>query len=149
SRVVLIYGLAGSGKTATAKRFATWYLSTGGLHSDHDAFSLCSSFDGSTSLTYLLDHLDRIPFDNYKKISDNASLSERVEAAIQLFTRVPIFWIWDNVAVASGDNNETEAATPQELEPDLREFLIRASDAGARFLITSRGPQYGGLGDLP
>jgi len=127
NNIVLLHGLAGAGKTATAIEFAHWYKDT----NRSVELTLFSSFEHHQTVEELLASLE--PFIRPGRTGSSFSSGEvRMQAIHRLSGKEPL-WIWDNV--------ETVEQMPRERKDELVEFLREASRAGIKFLLTSRDSQ--------
>lgn len=147
SGAVLLYGYAGSGKTATAAEFARWYQRTGGVPPGD---VLYTSFERYLPLMGALDQLA----DRYRTAMDVGWLSledkqARRAAALRLLKSRPALWIWDNVEPVNGFPPGEASAWTAEEQNELREFLREAMGTQARILLASRRDELGWLGALP
>ena len=138
NRVVLLYGLAGSGKTAAAVEFGRWYEATGGVAGG----VLFTSFEHPRRLDQLVTSLEplfrnRVPPTEWSRMNP----IERAQAAVSILSDRSMLWIWDNV--------ETIQRLPRTQQNVLLTFLKDAASAGVRFLLTSRDQQKQWLAYLP
>jgi len=127
NNVVLVHGLAGAGKTATAIEFAHWYRDT----NRSVELTLFSSFEHHETLEKLLASLE--PFIRTGRTGSSSSSGEARAQTIQALSGKAPLWIWDNV--------ETVERMPRKRKDELVEFLKEASRAGVKFLLTSRDSQ--------
>ena len=127
NNVVLVHGLAGAGKTATAIEFAHWYKDT----NRSIELTLFSSFEHHETLEELLASLE--PFIRTGRTGSSSSSGEARAQTIQALSGKAPLWIWDNV--------ETVERMPRKRKDELVEFLKEASRAGVKFLLTSRDSQ--------
>jgi tetratricopeptide (TPR) repeat protein len=135
--VVLIYGFAGAGKTASAVGFARWYSITRGFSGP----SIFTSFEEKRNLEQILSALEPIMVRRAGPRWPEMKLSERAELGARLLSGESILWIWDNVETLK-DLSDAERNA-------VIAFLKGAASAGVRFLLTSRGPETGTFGYLP
>jgi len=102
-RVVLLHGMAGSGKTATPAEFSRWYARTGGVAGP----VLFTSFKHPRPLARVLDGIGQV-FGSYfeQEGIQWLALDELDDAhrrtAIHIVQQVPVLWIWDNVEPVGG-----------------------------------------------
>ena len=146
--IVLLYGLAGSGKSSTAVEVARWYVLTGGIQGD----VLFTSFESYQSISGLLDKIGQV-FE--QKISQREipwlalSDEERRKIVLKMLNQTPVLWIWDNVEPIAGfPESETQRWSKTE-QQDLFNFLQDAKSTKAKFLLTSRRDERQWLGELP
>jgi tetratricopeptide (TPR) repeat protein len=147
-RVVLLHAFAGSGKTAAAAEFARWYSFTGGVQGP----VLFTSLERHLPLARVLDKLGQV----FGPALEQAGLNwlalkeeKRKEVALQVLRQVPVLWVWDNVEPVAGfPAGAASAWTPAE-QKELADFLRKARETKAKFLLTSRREERGWLGDLP
>lgn len=147
--VVLLHAFAGSGKTTTAAEFARWYLQTGGIQGP----ALFTSFETHRTLPQVLDQLGRI-FEKelaqagrqWLAITD---LGERRDIVLKVLRQVSVLWIWDNIEPVTGFPAGSVSAWDKSEQDQLADFLRDASEAGAKFLLTSRREEWPWLADLP
>jgi tetratricopeptide (TPR) repeat protein len=140
-RVVLLHGLAGSGKTAMATEFARWSTLSGGAPGPVQY----TAFTRKPPLATVLDKIEQV-FGSALEQSgvrwQTLDDEERLGTALQILSQVPVLWLWDNVAPA------LESARAEEKEA-LAVFLRDAQQTQAKLLLISRGDEHRWLGDLP
>jgi tetratricopeptide (TPR) repeat protein len=151
NRVVLLYGYAGSGKTATAIEFARWYRLTGGTN----GHVLFTNFERHLSLSRLLDQFGN-SFANeisaggveWAAVVDD---EERRKIALKTLMTNPVFWIWDNVEPISGFPAGLPSLWSRHEQRELRDFIAAASapNMQAKILLTSRRGESKWLGEMP
>jgi tetratricopeptide (TPR) repeat protein len=137
--VVLLTGWAGAGKTATAAEFARWYARTGPVEA-----VLFSSFSGYRPLPRLFDQLADL-----LQLPVQAAESEaaRRERALSVLARVPVLWIWDDVAPVAGFPAGTESAWSPAEQAELASFVHElARNTRCKVLLTSRRDEQRWLG---
>jgi hypothetical protein len=134
--VVLLYGYAGSGKTATAGEFARWYNLTGGIEGP----VLCTSFERKRTLSQALNETIESVFAGVlEQLAINwlaLRNEERRDVALQLLKQAPVLWIWDNVEPIAGFPAGTQSAWTGAEQEELAEFLRAATSTKAKFLLT-------------
>lgn len=148
-KVVLLHAFAGSGKTATAAEFARWYSQTGGI----DGPVLFTSFEAHRTLGQTLEQLGR----TFEKELTKAGIhwptitdpAERRNIALHILRQFSVLWIWDNIEPVTGFPAGTSSVWDKVEQDELADFLRDASDAGTKFLLTSRRDERPWLGDLP
>ncbi|NJO50900.1 MAG: ATP-binding protein [Leptolyngbyaceae cyanobacterium RM2_2_4] len=151
--IVLLHAFAGSGKTSVAAEFGRWYALTGGLlESGRQGYVLFTSFQRYLSLSRVLDKLGQV-FERDLERSGIHWLSlsdeQRRTVALQVLSKVPVLWIWDNVEPIAGfPDGETQRWSEAE-QQELADFLRDARNTKAKFLLTSRRDEREWLGDLP
>ena len=100
-RVVLLHGMAGSGKTATPAEFSRLYAHTGGVAGP----VLFTSFKQPRPLARVLDGIGQV-FGSYFEQEGIQWLALddalRRSAAIHVLRQVPVLWIWNNVEPVGG-----------------------------------------------
>jgi hypothetical protein len=147
-RVVLLWALAGAGKTTAAAEFARWYGLTGGVQGP----VLFTSFERYLPLARVLDQLGEA-FEPLLEANEIQWLTltdqERRRLAGQLLAQVPVLWIWDNVEPVTGFPAGIESAWSTEEQEELVGFLRQVQDTQAKVLLTSRRDEYSWLGELP
>ena len=148
-QVVLLHAYAGSGKTMTAAEFARWYRDTGGL----DGPVLFTTFEQYKPLARALDVIEPIfkPYLEQNNIQWLAlSDEERLNKTLQLFKKIPVLWIWDNIEPVNGFPSGAASAWTEAEQRELKTFLqIITGQSKAKFLLTSRRDERAWLGDLP
>ncbi len=145
--IVLLHAYAGSGKTATAAEFARWYALTGGVEGP----VLFTSFERYLPLGWVLDQLGQVFGPDLERSGVHwLALDEgqRRQVALDVLGQVPVLWIWDNVEPVAGFGGIESPWSAAE-QRELVDFLRAARDTMARFLLTSRRPEEGWLGELP
>ena len=139
--VILLYGLAGAGKSATAVEFVSWYKSTNPLVKH----ALFNSFETSPSLDQVLLSVAAqlrisVPHEAINTPEVRARLASALAAKKTL-------WVWDNI--------ETISTFPAEKREQFVDFLRHAKSVGLRILMTARGtqgewiPNLGALIEMP
>lgn len=145
-QVVVLWALAGAGKTATAAEFARWYWRTGGA----DAV-LWSSLERPITLPRLLDQVADL-FAGVLGANDIhwSALSEPQQRnlALQLLDQDRLLWVWDNVEGVAGFPPGAASAWTADEQGELRAFLGQVRATKARVLLTSRRPEHDWLGVL-
>ena len=107
SRVVLLHGTAGSGKTATAAEFARWYLDTGGLVGPWPGITpvLFSNLETCAPVARMLDLFGdafRAPLNASDVDWQALDHAERRRVMLETFSTVPALWVWDSIESISG-----------------------------------------------
>ena len=131
--IVLLHGIAGSGKSATAAEFARWYSATGGAER-----VLYTSFERYIPAERVIDAVGRaFSSQLHDRGTDWLVLSdeERAVTASELLQGSRSLWIWDNVEGIVGFPIEGESVWTSEERLRLASLLHRLP---ARFLLTSR-----------
>jgi len=145
-QVVVVWALAGAGKTATAAEFARWYWRTGGAEA-----VLWSSFERPITLPRLLDQVADV-FAGVLGASDihwsALSEPEQRNVALQLLGQARLLWVWDNVEGVAGFPPGAASAWTADEQGELRAFLGQVRATKARVLLTSRRPEHEWLGVL-
>ncbi len=148
-QIVLLHAYAGSGKTMTAAEFARWYRDTGGL----DGPVLFTSFEQYKPLPRVLDMVEQTfrPIFEQNNIQWLAMSDEdRLNITLQIFKKIPVLWIWDNIEPINGFPSGTASAWTETEQRELRTFMqIVTGQSKAIFLLTSRRDEQKWLGDLP
>jgi tetratricopeptide (TPR) repeat protein len=147
-RVVLLYGPAGSGKTATATEFAAWYTRTHGVEGP----ALFTSFERHTPLTQALDTVGRAFAQTLEHRGVNwseLSVAERYDEAQRLLQDHPALWVWDSVETIAGFPSGVESAWSSAEQREFSDFLRLIAGTKAKILLTSRREETAWLGDLP
>jgi tetratricopeptide (TPR) repeat protein len=148
NHVALLHALAGSGKTAAAVEFARWYVQTDGVRGP----ALFTSFEYYKPLTRVLDQLAQTFARKLKESGINwlvLSDGERRALALELLSRFPVLWVWDNVEPVTGFPSGTASAWSAAEQQELAAFLREAGRTKAKFLLTSRRDERDWLRDLP
>jgi tetratricopeptide (TPR) repeat protein len=144
--VVLLCGLAGSGKTATAAEFALWYARTGGLPGGRVLFT---SFQQHRSLAQILDQIGQaFAADPEGERTWPVGAGERRQAALRVLGNVPVLWVWDGVELVASSSLGVAAGWSPAERAELADFLRDAGRTRARLLLTSRRDERAWLGDL-
>jgi len=132
--IVVVYGLAGAGKTATSIEFSSWYRAT----NPRTQTLLFSSFDQSTSLNEVLAGAE--PEIGMRVRGLNLLEAEVQNQVILSLASKGTLWVWDNVeTIGSMDEVDRQQFTA---------FLKRVNRSGLKLLLTARDPQENWLGDL-
>lgn len=137
ANAILLYGLAGAGKTACAAEFARWYSMTKG-HSGEFLFTL---FQEHTTVDQLVAELEPLVIRRAGVQWRNLNREERLRLAPALISRGSLLWIWDNV--------EAFHSAPAAAVAEMTTFLRSAVAEGAKFIITSRSRELELFGNLP
>jgi len=147
-RVVLLHGLAGSGKTATAAEFARWYSLTGGVKGP----ILFTSFERYIALPHVLDKIGLV----FRKELEHQGIRwlaiddvEKRDIALKILRQEPVLWIWDNVEPVSGFPSGNKSIWTEAEQNELVDFLKLTRDTQAKFLLTSRRDEEAWLGEIP
>jgi CHAT domain len=134
--VVLLYGEAGIGKTATAAEFARWYRLTGGVAGP----VIYTSVGREATAAVLSAQLTTALADAYA-ISPIApgdlTAEQHLRVVSQIMRQVPLLWVWDDL--------EQDLSHPDPLLTLLRSV----TGTKAKMLLLSRRDQRTWLGDLP
>lgn len=145
--VVLLWGGAGAGKTASAAEFARWYARTGGTTA-----IMWSTFDRPLILSSLLDQLADF-FAPTLAASGVVwgALSDRSRRAyaLELLRNLRLLWVWDNVELIAGFPPGTHSAWSHAEQAELASFLRDLRHTKAKVLLTSRHDEHKWLGQLP
>jgi hypothetical protein len=142
--VILIYGFAGGGKSATAIEFGNWYLTTGGVKNAVIYTSFDKYIAPSDVFGQIVQKLEDFRFSQ----SDYSFQSVR-EKALALLKEVETLWIWDNVEGIGGFPSGKLSDWSQNEQNELRDFLIEAArTTSTKFLITSRRAEEEWLKDI-
>ncbi|MEL7434783.1 MAG: CHAT domain-containing protein, partial [Chloroflexota bacterium] len=147
--VALLYAYAGSGKTTTAAEFARWYNLTGGIKNGVVIFT---SFEQYRPLENVLSDFGRVLGASivyngkpWHAIMDKA---ERREAVLDVLTKLPVLWIWDNVEGIHGFPRGTDSQWSVAEQQELADFLRDAKNTQGKFLLTSRLDEREWLGEF-
>ena len=135
NKIVLLYGLVGAGKTATAVEFARWYMAT----SNSAQTILFTSFEEPRTVDELIAPLESFlePGPRRREWSRSSYLSRR-QIALESLDEMRPLWIWDNV--------DTIQQLPTKERERLLDFLKRAAATNAKVLLTARDRQQDWLG---
>jgi tetratricopeptide (TPR) repeat protein len=146
--IVLLHAYAGSGKTSSSAEFGRWYALTGGV----EGRVLFTSFERYMPLARVLDKIGQVfgaaleaAGVHWLALSDE----ERRDKALEVLRQVSVLWIWDNVEPVAGFPAGKESAWSSAEQQELVDFLRKAQQTQAKFLLTSRRDEQGWLGDLP
>ncbi|MGA9099951.1 MAG: CHAT domain-containing protein, partial [Methanotrichaceae archaeon] len=146
-KVVLLYGFAGSGKTATAAEFARWYSLTGGVKGP----ILFTSFERHITLPHVLDKIGIV----FRKKLEHRGITwlalddtEKRDVALEILRQEPILWIWDNIEPVSGFPSGNKSLWSETEQNELADFLRLARDTQAKILLTSRRDESSWLGEI-
>jgi tetratricopeptide (TPR) repeat protein len=126
--LVLLYGLAGAGKSATAAEFAGWYRATN--NAIHRV--LFSSFEEPPRLAELVANVAAET--GWQLAIAQATQIQIQEHLIRILAGAGTLWVWDNV--------ETIADLPSEFQSDYRRFSQQADVYGLKILLTARGGDH-------
>ena len=74
---------------------------------------------------------------------------ERRARALEMLSRVPVLWIWDNIEPVAGFPATAPSAWTADEQRELAGFLRELRGTKAKVLLTSRRDERGWLGDLP
>lgn len=147
--IVLLHGVDGFGKTATAAQFARWYHYSNGIKGP----ILYTSFKKDASVTQLFYnefiHTCRdliVDLEINQTNSDNQTI---IDIALQVMEKTPTLWIWDDIEYIFDSSQETELTSNQPNEPELIDFLVKACRTKAKFLLISCYNKHESLGNLP
>lgn len=132
---VLIYGMAGAGKTTLAKGFLSWLLDTGGLREADGSPCPVIWFDFRDigSGTYVVRHLA----ETLLKGGASPNEEENLRNVVSLLRKKRAFVVWDNFESATGAPG-TPAKLPEEDRQYLKQFLEKLKGGRSKVLITSR-----------
>jgi hypothetical protein len=132
--IVLLYGLAGAGKSAASVEFSSWYRET----NPKTQTLLFTSFEAIPSLSEVLAGAEpeigiRVRGLDLRQptVQDAIILSLALKGAL---------WVWDNV--------ETIATMDAVDREDFSNFLRRANGSGLKLPLTARDQQKNWLGGL-
>ena len=146
--VVLLHGLAGSGKTITAIQFAHWYQSTRGTRS-----IFYTSFLNCHALGHLLAELKQVAEVSPKPQGTAwlaASETTQREPTQDALVQASLLWIWDDVEQIGGFPAGAESAWSREQQKELANFLRVITRSQVKILLISRRPELPWLqGSLP
>jgi tetratricopeptide (TPR) repeat protein len=146
--LVLLNGFAGSGKTATAAEFASWYSRTGGVEGP----VLFTSFEQHRPLARVLDTFEQVFRASLERNNIHwltLDASARRQLALKVMQNTDLFWIWDNVEPIAGFPSGTKSDWSSEEQQELADFLRAGQETRAKFLLTSRREEWEWLGNLP
>jgi tetratricopeptide (TPR) repeat protein len=146
--IVLLEGVAGTGKTQAAVGFARWLSETGGLSGPVFFFS----FDRHLSLPTVVDQIGRV-FEQIVKRDLNTTwellnADQRQRVVADMLRRLPCILIWDNFEPVAGFPSSAPSEWSQEEQQELRAFLSDLRGGQTKVLLTSRrreswlGPVY-------
>jgi hypothetical protein len=147
-RIVLLYGLAGSGKTATSAEFARRYTRTGGVAGP----ALFTSFEQPQPLARVLDVIGQVLADPLERQGIqwlSLTNSARGTATLRVLQEIRVLWVWDNVEPVAGyPDGVTEPLNAAE-QQELVDFLRDIRQTQAKVLLTSRRDERSWLLNLP
>ncbi|MDR0372154.1 MAG: tetratricopeptide repeat protein [Nitrososphaerota archaeon] len=132
---ILIYGMAGEGKTTLVKGFLQWLEATNGLGENVFWFS----FENIYSAEYIINTIAN-------KLFGTQTLALQTEQNLSRVTQElknkPYFIVWDNFELVSGIPNTDVSALLSEADRTLLKQLLHDLHGGAtKVLITSRSPE--------
>lgn len=134
---VLLYGIAGAGKTTAAAEFARWSYRTGGVCTA----PIFSSFANRNTMPMLVDqfgdacrHLLEISPTSWGMLG----VTEKQRIVLKLLRHQEILWIWDNVESIGGFPEAADSPYTPDERAEIVEFLTAAVDSRVRFVLTSR-----------
>jgi hypothetical protein len=125
--IVLLFGLAGAGKSAAAVEFSMWYQET----EPRTELLLFTSFETSPSLAEVLATAEPA-IGNQLKGVDLMSTTVQ-DSIIQNLAKRGTLWLWDNV--------ETVTAMDATERGRFAQFIQRAQAGGLNILLTARDEQ--------
>jgi hypothetical protein len=131
--IVLLFGLAGAGKSAASVEFSSWYQET-----DPETETLVfTSFETSPSLAEVLAIVEPT-IGTWVKALDLMDATVQ-ESIVRKLAKKGTLWVWDNVETVT-----TMDATEQER---FAQFIQRANNGGLKILLTARDEQMLWLDD--
>lgn len=131
--IVLLFGLAGAGKSAASVEFSSWYLET----NPETETLVFTSFETGPSLAEVLAIAE-------PTIGTRVKALELLDATVQdsivrKLEKKGTLWVWDNVeTVTAMDASERER---------FAQFIQRANNGGLKILLTARDEQKVWLDD--
>jgi tetratricopeptide (TPR) repeat protein len=131
--IVLLFGLAGAGKSAASVEFSTWYQETNA----ETKTLVFASFETSPSLAEVLAIAE-------PAIGTRVRALDLMDATVQdsivrKLARKGTLWVWDNV--------ETVTAMDATEQKRFAQFIQRANNGGLKILLTARDEQKMWLDD--
>ena len=136
--VVIFHGLAGAGKTSTAREFSAWYADTGGT----DTAPLFTSFEAPRPFASVLEEF-------LLAIGQPPTGRDPRQRALDALRARKYFWVWDNVETIAGFPGAEDAELSLEEQRELAAFVQEAGSTGSKLLLTSRRTEEGWLGEWP
>ena len=127
--MVLLWGMAGSGKTATGVEFGKWMQQTSGP----DGCVVFTSFASYSPVSgIVMEALSVVTGDSGGVEWLHLQEQERLQLMLEIMDKKRCLWIWDNMeSVTSQDRPEEEVL-------QLGGLLIKARNLNIRVLLTSR-----------
>jgi tetratricopeptide (TPR) repeat protein len=132
--IVLLYGLAGAGKSAASVEFSSWYQET----RPNGLTLLFTSFGAGPTLDQVL--VGAEPLIGHRIAGLNLKEATVQDSIILSLASKGTLWVWDNV--------ETIARMNTADRKDFTNFLRRVAGSGLQLLLTGRDPQENWLHDL-
>ena len=134
--VVVLWGMMGNGKTATASEFGKWMLQTQGLQGG----VLFTSFKEYKALPAILNEAALVLHRELEAQGiEWLTLSEmqRLQVLLDLVRAKSYLWIWDNFEAVTQQSHEKAVWSAAEVD-QLGEFLQKITQSNVKVLITSR-----------
>lgn len=156
TRIVLLQGLAGSGKTTLAAQFALDYALTGGSNGFAEGVVLWTSFEHFQTLAQVLDStIGRAFADELARQGKHwgsATPEQQREWALDLLATREVIWVWDNIETIAGFPGDHDTQVSPERREELGKFLFAVNSIDsiqAKILLTSRPLDHRWLNGLP
>ncbi|MDX6497481.1 MAG: hypothetical protein QOG23_741 [Blastocatellia bacterium] len=136
NHVVLLQGMAGTGKTTTAADFARWFVMTSAMK----GVVVFTPLDQPQTLAKLFEQVDSFLTRTslVKGISELKQKETPRSRILRLMKEIPVLWIWDDVAAVAEPFAKSATALTLEEQQDLRQFFVELKGSKARILLTSR-----------
>lgn len=133
NNIVLLFGLAGAGKSAASVEFSTWYQET----EPKTETLVFTSFETSPSLAEVLATAEPTIGTRVKSLDlMDATVQDSI---VRKLAKKGTLWVWDNV--------ETVTAMDATEQDRFAQFIQRANKGGLKILLTARDDQKMWLGD--
>ncbi len=141
--VILIYGMAGIGKSTLVRGLLDWLAGTGGLGAPEDgarfADVLWTGFDNERSTEGVVNPIVERLFGH---AATAAPMADKIARLTEGLRRTPLLLVWDNFESAVGiPGTEVEPLLPEADRDLLAELLGDLRGGQSRVLITSRSSE--------
>ena len=146
NHVVLLQGMAGSGKSVLAADFCRWYAFT----SATAGIAVLTSLDKPKTLSEIFEQVESVICTrSVAGIPESVKEEPVRDRLLRLLKEIQVLWIWDGIEALSGLSSHGPSVFSVEEQIDLRKFLLETKDSKVKFLLTSRRDERRWLGDIP